>query len=211
MAQTAPSDATDLPEPVPTGNDPPTRVRSFPFFFADERREWSDDAARIRGYEPGAAPPTTAPVMRRKHRDDQAKMAAHLDSVRRICNPVSSRHRVIDIRRQTREIVVAGQQIVGEGGVVIGTVSVAAASQSGIHRSTFRTRRTHWGSGHLTPAYGANECWLRAREEKLQVRPEDDFFNLMTVHPADFSMGLGATTYVRNVPADRLDPNFIPH
>jgi hypothetical protein len=110
--------------------------------------------------------PTTAPVICHKHPDDEAKMAAHLDCVRRISNSVSSRHRVIDIRGQTREIVVAGQQIVGEGGVVIGTVSAAAASQFGTHRSKFRTRRAHCGAGHLTPAYGAKECWLRARYSK---------------------------------------------
>jgi hypothetical protein len=47
-------------------------------------------------------------------------------------------------------------------------------------------------------------------QEKLQVRPEDVFFNLMTVQPADWSMGLGVATYVRGVPTDRLDPNSIP-
>ncbi|BBZ27537.1 tautomerase family protein [Mycolicibacterium madagascariense] len=47
-------------------------------------------------------------------------------------------------------------------------------------------------------------------QDKLQVRPEDVFFNLVTVQPADFSMGLGVATYVRGVPSDRLDPNSIP-
>jgi hypothetical protein len=48
-------------------------------------------------------------------------------------------------------------------------------------------------------------------QEKLRVRPEDVFFSLMTVQPADFSMGLGVATYVSGVPTDRLDPNSIPH
>ena len=55
------------------------------------------------------------------------------------------------------------------------------------------------------------EAVVNDLEEKLQVRPEDVFFNLMTVQSADFSMGLGVATYVRGVPADRLDPNSIPH
>ena len=55
------------------------------------------------------------------------------------------------------------------------------------------------------------EAVVAELEEKLQVRPEDVFFNLMTVQPADWSMGLGVATYVRGVPADRLDPNSIPH
>jgi 4-oxalocrotonate tautomerase len=46
-------------------------------------------------------------------------------------------------------------------------------------------------------------------QARLQVRPEDVFFNLMTVQPADFSMGNGLATYVNGVPTDRLDPNSI--
>ena len=45
--------------------------------------------------------------------------------------------------------------------------------------------------------------------EKLQVRREDVFFNLMTVDSPDFSMGNGEATYINGVPTDRLDPNSI--
>ena len=45
--------------------------------------------------------------------------------------------------------------------------------------------------------------------EKLQVRPEDVFFNLITVQPADWSMGNGQATYINGVPTDRLDPNSV--
>jgi 4-oxalocrotonate tautomerase len=44
---------------------------------------------------------------------------------------------------------------------------------------------------------------------QLQVRPEDVFFNLMTVTPADFSMGNGEATYISGVPTNRLDPNSV--
>ncbi|MET0703522.1 MAG: tautomerase family protein [Mycobacterium sp.] len=47
-------------------------------------------------------------------------------------------------------------------------------------------------------------------QAKLHVRPEDVFFNLMTVDPPDFSMGMGRATYVNGVPTDRLDPNSVP-
>jgi phenylpyruvate tautomerase PptA (4-oxalocrotonate tautomerase family) len=46
-------------------------------------------------------------------------------------------------------------------------------------------------------------------QEKLHVRPEDVFFNLMTVQPADWSMGNGLATYINGVPTNRLDPNSI--
>ncbi|RYY07656.1 MAG: tautomerase family protein [Alphaproteobacteria bacterium] len=46
---------------------------------------------------------------------------------------------------------------------------------------------------------------------KLHVRPEDVFFNLVTVDPPDFSMGMGRATYINGVPTDRLDPSSVPH
>ena len=45
---------------------------------------------------------------------------------------------------------------------------------------------------------------------KLHVRPEDVFFNLITVDAPDFSMGMGRATYINGVPTDRLDPDSIP-
>ncbi len=45
--------------------------------------------------------------------------------------------------------------------------------------------------------------------EKLQVRREDVFFNLVTVQAADWSMGNGQATYINGVPTDRLDPNSV--
>lgn len=46
---------------------------------------------------------------------------------------------------------------------------------------------------------------------RLHVRPEDVFFNLITVDPPDFSMGMGRATYINGVPTDRLDPDSVPH
>jgi 4-oxalocrotonate tautomerase len=46
-------------------------------------------------------------------------------------------------------------------------------------------------------------------QQKLQVRREDVFFNLITVQPADWSMGNGQATYINGVPTDRLDPNSV--
>jgi hypothetical protein len=45
--------------------------------------------------------------------------------------------------------------------------------------------------------------------EKLQMRREDVFFNLLTVTPPDWSMGNGVATYVNGVPTDRLDPTSV--
>ncbi|KQO05413.1 hypothetical protein ASF06_18150 [Agreia sp. Leaf244] len=45
--------------------------------------------------------------------------------------------------------------------------------------------------------------------ERLHLRREDVFFNLITVQPADWSMGNGIATYNNGVPTDRLDPNSV--
>lgn len=115
------AEATD-PEPLLAG--------WFTFFFADERDEqderweWSPETERIHGYEPGTVTPTTELVMSHKHPDDLDKMAAHLDTVRRTRQAVSTRHRIIDAGGRTREVVVAGQEIVDDDGIVIGTSGV---------------------------------------------------------------------------------------
>jgi hypothetical protein len=46
-------------------------------------------------------------------------------------------------------------------------------------------------------------------QQKLQIRREDVFFNLVTVNAPDFSMRNGVATYINGVPTDRLDPNSI--
>ena len=96
----------------------------FKFYFADERWEWSPETERIHGYEPGTVTPTTDLVMSHKHPDDLARMTAHLDTVRRTHQAVSTRHRIIDARGRTRDVVVAGQEIIDDDGVVIGTSGV---------------------------------------------------------------------------------------
>jgi PAS domain S-box-containing protein len=123
MAETPPNGETALPEPdAPAAPDPPLRARWFRFYFADERWEWSPEAAQIHGYEPGTEiTPTTALGMSHKHPDDYARMAAHLDQVRRTHEAISTRHRIIDAKGRTRDVVVVGQEMFDDSGAVIGT------------------------------------------------------------------------------------------
>jgi hypothetical protein len=46
-------------------------VGSFRFWFAGERWEWSDEVARMHGYEPGSVAPTTKLLLSHKHPDDR--------------------------------------------------------------------------------------------------------------------------------------------
>ncbi len=120
MAKTPPDDETTSPD---GGEDPPLLAGWFRFFYDSERWEWSPEAARIHGYETGTVTmtPTTELVMSHKHPDDRARMDSHLDYVRRARKSISTRHRIIDANGQTRDVVVAGQELVDDLGTVIGT------------------------------------------------------------------------------------------
>jgi phenylpyruvate tautomerase PptA (4-oxalocrotonate tautomerase family) len=84
----------------------------------------------------------------------------------------------------------------------------------GVPEDRFQTITEHKAENFFFDAdylslYRSENCIVIQLHEKLQVRREDVFFNLMTVGPPDFSMGNGQATYINWVPTDRLDPNSI--
>lgn len=95
-------------------------VGSFRYYRADDRWEWSDEVARMHGYEPGSIEPTTDLIMSHKHPDDAAKVALLLESMSGKGDPFSSSHRIIDTAGRTRNVLVVGQQLHDETGAVIG-------------------------------------------------------------------------------------------
>jgi PAS domain S-box-containing protein len=99
----------------------PLRAGWFNFYFADDRWEWSPEVAQIHGYEPGTVTPTTDLVMRHKHPDDHPKVAAVLDHVRRTQQTISTRHRIVDTKGHTREVIVLGEQLRDDTGAKVGT------------------------------------------------------------------------------------------
>jgi PAS domain S-box-containing protein len=98
----------------------PLRAGWFNFYFADDRWEWSPEVARIHGYEPGTVTPTTDLVMRHKHPDDHPKVAAVLDHVRRTHQAISTRHRIVDTKGHTREVIVLGEPLRDDTGAEVG-------------------------------------------------------------------------------------------
>jgi PAS domain S-box-containing protein len=96
-------------------------VGSWRFYFADERWEWSSEVESIHGYEPGTVTPTTSLVLSHKHPDDRGHVAATLEDILRTHRPFSARHRIIDVRGVTREVVVIGERLQDQRGEVIGT------------------------------------------------------------------------------------------
>ena len=99
----------------------PQRVGWFRFYFADERWEWSPQVERMHGYEPGTVSPTTRLVLSHKHPDDYGQVAATLDEIRRTSAAFSTRHRIIDTHGEVHHVVVVGDQMLDDGGAVIGT------------------------------------------------------------------------------------------
>ena len=93
----------------------------YRFYFEDERWEWSPEVARIHGYEPGSVTPTTRLVLSHKHPDDYEQVAATLEDIIRTHKPFSTRHRIITVQGETRELVVIGERLHDNAGRVIGT------------------------------------------------------------------------------------------
>lgn len=97
------------------------RIGWYRFYFADERWEWSAEAAQIHGYDAGAVTPTTELVLSHKHPEDYEQVAATIDDIRRTLKPFSTRHRIITTRGETRDVVVIGERFHNDDGEVIGT------------------------------------------------------------------------------------------
>jgi hypothetical protein len=114
------------------------RVGWFRYHFADDEWEWSDEVYRIHGYEPQEVRPTTELVLSHKHPDDHDRVAALLNGIRVDHQPLSSRHRIIDVNGIQHRIVVVGDLLRDESGAIVGTQgfyidgSVESAAQESI-------------------------------------------------------------------------------
>jgi hypothetical protein len=96
-------------------------VGSFRFWFADERWEWSDEVARMHGYEPGSVVPTTQMLLSHKHPDDREHVRDLLDYALHSGESFSSRHRFVDTAGGVHDAIVVADRILDESGAVLGT------------------------------------------------------------------------------------------
>ncbi len=99
----------------------PQRAGWFRFYFEDQRWEWSDQVHRMHGYEPGTVTPTTELVLSHKHPDDRDRVAQGIDDMIKRRRAFSTRHRIVDTRGDTHDVVVVGDQFCDDNGEVIGT------------------------------------------------------------------------------------------
>ncbi|MFF0489724.1 PAS and ANTAR domain-containing protein [Nocardia sp. NPDC004068] len=113
-------DHSETDRETPTA-DPSPVVGSFRFYFVGQRWEWSDEVARMHGYEPGTVVPTTELLLAHKHPDDRAHVQDLLDYALHSGESFSSRHRFIDTRGGLHNVIVVADRMFGESGAVIGT------------------------------------------------------------------------------------------
>jgi hypothetical protein len=100
---------------------PYLNVGAFRFWFVGQRWEWSDEVARMHGYEPGAVEPTTKLLLSHKHPDDRAHVQELLDYALQSEGSFSSRHRFIDTRGDVHDAIVVADRMLNESGAVLGT------------------------------------------------------------------------------------------
>jgi ANTAR domain/PAS fold len=96
-------------------------VGSFRFWFVGQRWEWSDEVARMHGYEPGSVVPTTKMLLSHKHPEDRAHVQDLLDYALHSGGSFSSRHRFVDTAGAVHDAIVVADRILDETGAVVGT------------------------------------------------------------------------------------------
>lgn len=96
-------------------------VGTFRFWFVGQRWEWSDEVARMHGYEPGAVVPTTELLLSHKHPDDRQHVQDLLDHALHLGGSFSSRHRFIDTGGKVHTVIVLGDRMLDAAGTVVGT------------------------------------------------------------------------------------------
>ena len=96
-------------------------VGSFRFWFVDQRWEWSDEVARMHGYDPGSVAPTTELLLSHKHPEDRAHVQDLLDYALQSEASFSSRHRFIDTGGKVHDAIVVADRMLDGAGTVVGT------------------------------------------------------------------------------------------
>lgn len=96
-------------------------VGGFRFWFAGQRWEWSDEVARMHGYDPGSVVPTTKLLLSHKHPDDRAHVQDLLEYALQSGGSFSSRHRFVDTAGEVHDAIVVADRMTDKTGTVLGT------------------------------------------------------------------------------------------
>jgi len=101
--------------------DAPQRVGWFRFYFIDQRWDWSEQVQLMHGYQPGTVTPTTELVLAHKHPDDRPQIEATIEEMLATHRGFSTRHRIVDTAGDVHQVIVVGDQLHDDRGVVIGS------------------------------------------------------------------------------------------
>ena len=112
------SERDEDPSAFPAGD---LQAGGFRFWFVGQRWEWSDELARMHGYEPGTVEPTTELLLAHKHPDDRQHVQELLDQALHFGGSFNSRHRFIDALGAEHNVIVLADRIYDHDGAVVGT------------------------------------------------------------------------------------------
>lgn len=93
----------------------------FRFWFVGQRWEWSDEVARMHGYEPGAIVPTTELLLSHKHPEDRRPVQELLDYALHFGGSFNSKHRFVDTGGVEHDVIVIADRMYDDEGAVVGT------------------------------------------------------------------------------------------
>lgn len=110
-----------MPQTAETSTHTGVNVGGFRFWFVGQRWEWSDEVARMHGYEPGSVMPTTELLLSHKHPDDREHVQDLLDRALHSKSSFSSRHRFLDTAGNVHDAIVVADRMSDETGAVVGT------------------------------------------------------------------------------------------
>ncbi len=165
------------------GDGEPQRVGRFRYWLGEQRWEWSDTVTQMHGYEPGEVEPNTDLLLQHKHPEDRAQVAEVLERVIE-GEPFSSRHRIIDTRGQVHWVIVVGDRMLDDEGIVTGTagfyVDVTDVVQADVSAAVSEVAQSRavieQAKGVLMVAYGISPerafdilVW-RSQETNVKVR-----------------------------------------
>ena len=118
---TTPDSARSAEPEIPAHAMPHLNVGSFRFWFVGQRWEWSDEVARMHGYEPGSVVPTTELLLSHKHPDDRQHVQDLLDHLLHFGGSFSSRHRFIDTSGGQHTVIVLADRMLDSNGALVGS------------------------------------------------------------------------------------------
>ncbi|OKH72810.1 ANTAR domain-containing protein [Mycolicibacterium obuense] len=94
---------------------------AFRFWFVGQRWEWSDEVARMHGYEPGTVEPTTELLLSHKHPEDRRHVQELLDHALHFGGSFNSKHRFVDAGGVEHNVIVIADRMYDDAGAVVGT------------------------------------------------------------------------------------------